>query len=749
MNLTHLLCPILTAIAISNANGELARPQVVDSRPPKICSVAVDRRSVPLYGKLELKLDIAATYSNPFDPDEIAVDTEFTAPDKRIIRVPGFYYQDYTRELRDGKEAVTPEDNPGWRVRFSPTQVGEYKAVVTVRDSTGAVTHSNAISFACIKSNSPGFVRRSSADKRYFAFDNGRSYVPVGANVCWGNGRGTFAYDEWLPAYAKAGCNYFRVWLGPYWTTFALEHTTVREFDLANAWRLDYVLDLAAKNGEYIMLCFDSYNELRPNAEGGYGCWDNTPHSAANGGPLKGPREFWTNPTMLHLYKNKLRYIVARYGWSPNVMSWEYWNEVDIISSRAYVPDEVQKWHAQMGDYLRSIDPWKHLQTTSFAGSSGKPEIDSLPQIDYVQTHNYGSRDIAASLAGFGKAKEKYGKPHYVGEFGTDAGGPDNKLDPDGIAFHNGIWSTLFSGSAGSAMLWWWDVFIHPSNMYYHFNALTRFIKNIDFQKQGFKPIDESSFAYINSPANDRYRDLEFNGNMSWEKCPENRPTTIGVTNGIQRASGPVAGLLHGLVNHKDKHNPLTFELNQPHETKLRIMVEDASGYGGAHLVAELDGRQVLDKDMPDTNLPGEHKNLTSYKNEYVIEVPSGKHTLKVENIGKDWMMVHYLLERAERVTAPDLRLFGMRGNDISILWVQNSMHTWSRVHTSKRQPDPQPPSILTIPNWPSGKYRITFYDTYAAKETDFQDIKTGKNGLQIRLPEITKDIALRVDKLR
>jgi len=58
------------------------------------------------------------------------------------------------------------------------------------------------------EADTPGFVRISSKDRRYFAFENGQPYFPVGANVCWAYGQGTFDYDEWFPKYAAAGCNY-------------------------------------------------------------------------------------------------------------------------------------------------------------------------------------------------------------------------------------------------------------------------------------------------------------------------------------------------------------------------------------------------------------------------------------------------------------------------------------------------------------------------------------------------------------
>jgi len=732
------------------------QPSLADNRPLHLGKIILSQTRVPRYEKVEFRLELQGAYENVFDPQEIEVNGRFRSPDGKTVIVPGFYFQDYTRRLRGRVEILTPKGPAGWRIRFAPTRAGRYTVVVTARDRTGKRVQSQPVRFECIPSQNPGFVRRSPTDARYFIFDNGRPYVPIGANVCWGGARGTFDYDDWLPRYGTAGCCYFRVWLGPGWTTFGLERVGeladrygVGKFDLANAWRLDYVLDLAARNGLYVMLCIDSFNELRKEREGAYGGWGSTPHNAANGGPLKEPREFWTDPVMLRLYRNKLRYLVARYGWSTHVLSWEFWNEVDIISPAAYLPEEVAHWHAQMSDYLRSTDPWKHLQTTSFANSSGRPEIDRLPQMDYTQTHNYGARDTASELADWQKRKETYGKPHYVGEFGTDAGGGEQQLDPEGIALHSGLWSTLLSGSAGSAMLWWWDSHIHPNNLYYHFAALNRFVKGVNFSREGFQRIGDASFVYRGSPARKPYSDLSLEGPISWEPSRSNRSTTVRVdAQGTVRIHEEVAGILHGTVNHPDLHNPLTFETNLPHPTRLRLRVTAVSGYGGAHLIVKRDGQQVIDKDMPDPDGDAGHETLLQYNGDYGVDIPAGAHDVQVENVGKDWIYVDYLLENAVRKKGPDLRLFGLRGPRVSLLWIDNAQNTWHKVRVLKRPPQPQPPSLMIIPKWKPGRYRVLFWDTYRGRPMESRQVIADKDGLRLELPSIEKDIAVKIKRI-
>jgi hypothetical protein len=712
------------------------------------------RSTVPRYGRIELGLDLTATYTNPFDPEEIDVRAEVTAPSGRVLTVPAFFGGDYRRELRGDQEVLQPAGNPGWRLRICPPEEGDYRVLVKATDRTGTV-QAGPVTFTAIPSENPGFVRVSPEDPRYFAFDDGSPYFAVGANVCWGGGRGTFDYDAWLPRYGAAGCNYFRVWLGPAWTTFALERVGKPEeglglgrFDLANAWRLDYVLDLAEQQGLYVMLCLDSFNELRYRKDGAYPFWEDTPHNAANGGPLAEPKEFWTNETMKRLYRNKLRYLVARYGARTHVLSWEFWNEVDIISPAAYLPEAVRDWHAEMGDYLRQIDPYDHLITTSFASSAGKPEIDALPQIDYVQTHNYGSRDIAAALSNWQRVKERFGKPHYVGEFGTDAGGGEAEVDPTGIALHNGLWAPIMAGSAGTGMLWWWDNHIHPNNLYFHFAAVARFIAGIDWPRAGFRPLEQPRVSFQQEPAEPVFGDLVLDDLPAlWEDGPINRPVTLTVArDGTVTHREHLSRVLHGLVNHPTWHNPATFELDVARECTFIVQVTGVSGYGGAHLVVRRDGQTVVDRDMPDTNPPGQHETLSQYNGAYPVTIPAGRHTVEVENVGKDWIFVAYRLQGGVVQTAPPLRVLGLQNDHLALAWVQQPEHTWFRVGREKRTPAEVPPTVLSWQGFRPGSYRAEIWDPYQGTVLEVQTVSTADGLIQVKLPAISTDVAVKVE---
>lgn len=757
-----LLIAYMMLMGAHNVSSEIndtsiPQPVISDNRPLQIDSPSIASASIPMFGRFEVSFILSGTYRNAFDPDEIDVIGIFTAPDGGIIEQPAFFYQDYTRKLESNAEVMQRNGNPIWKIRFSPTAAGTYSMTIKATDNTKATVSTEPVRFTCTKSNSRGFVRVNKKDPRYFAFDRGMQYFPIGANICWGTSKGTYDYDSWLPKYGAAGCNYFRLWLAPGpWVTTGLEKTGKPEdrygagkFDQIGAWRLDYIIDLASVNSQYVMLCIDSFNTLRKRIDGSYPFWEESPLNAVNGGPLTEPRDFWTNSEMKKLYRNKLRYLTARYGWSTNVLSWEFWNEVDIVSPVAFNAEEIVQWHIEMSDYMRKIDNWNHLQTTSFAFSEGMRKIHSLPQMDFTQTHNYGSRDISSALSNWQLQHEKYRKPHFIGEFGADAAGSDASVDPTGIALHNGLWASVLSGGSGSAMTWWWDNHIDPHNLYFHYGALSGFLKGINFEKEGFNHISRNALTYARNAPSPAYRELMLQGTISWEPSKANKPTTVEITKeGKITITDEISGLLHGITNHADDHNPVTFATNLPHPVKLKISVTGVSGHGGAHLVAKLDGNTALDKDMPDPDDKANLDTLHQYDGIYEVMIPAGKHSLVVVNTGTDWIFVDYLIENAMRQQTPDLALYGLRGQKTSMIWIHNTQNQWYRVGVLKLPVQDQKDTLLTIPDWPDGEYLIRFWDTYAGKVTNSRRITVEEGRLSINLPPIDKDIALLISHL-
>jgi hypothetical protein len=757
--MTRFLLPAALAAAFFLAQREQGpaplRTPYARQGPLEIRGVTASPTSVPRFGRVELAVDLSATYDNPFDSRDIGVDVRITGPSRQETRVPGFLYRPYTRELQGGKEILTPSGEPAWRVRYCPQEPGAYTAVVTARDRSGTVT-SQPVHFTCAatpdRTSAAGLIHVSRRDRRSFEFDAGKAYFPVGANVCWGRGRGTFDYDDWFPAYGRAGCNYARLWLSPQWTTFALERAGKTEeglgmgqFDLGNAWRLDRVLQTAGENGLYLMLCIDSYNILKEKDS--YPEWEKTPHNRAHGGPLARPTDFWTSPEMDRLYRDKLRYLVARYGSSPHVLSWEFWNEVDGVTGYQTAP--VRAWHARMAEALRDLDPYKHPITTSFGRSEGDREVDTLPGLDYVQTHHYGSADLAVTVAAEQARKAAYGKPHYVGEIGADAGGHRGEDDPQGLQIHDPLWVSVAAGGSGAAAPWWWDSYIHPRNLYPVFTPLSRFVDGVDWPAEEFRPVPPR--LEWKDPPNPLPRSDLFleGGPVSWSASPANRPHAVQVTRAGAKGELPLAGIQHGVANHKDLHNPITVQTDLPWPSRFEVEVGDVSGYGGAALKITLDGAAALEKEFPDPDGDKDPKTLTRYAGRYGVDVPAGKHVLVAENTGKDWFMVGFRFRDAVERTSPPLLAWAVRGNGTVLAWARVEGRSWRRVCAEKETVPPAPPSVLVLPGLKAGSWRAEVWDTWSGTVLRTSDVKVPASGeARIALPPVEKDVAVKLRRV-
>ena len=166
---------------------------IVRAEPPSILSVRANSAAVGLYEKLELSVDLEATYTNPFDPNEIDLRAEFTSPSGRKWNVWGFYNPSGWSSL--------------WMVRFSPIERGTWRYVVTVTDCEGTAS-SRTGSFAATESEHHGFLGIA-PNRRYLRYSDGTSFYGVGL---WYNdsyelfGRGRIT-EEGLDGLKNRGAN--------------------------------------------------------------------------------------------------------------------------------------------------------------------------------------------------------------------------------------------------------------------------------------------------------------------------------------------------------------------------------------------------------------------------------------------------------------------------------------------------------------------------------------------------------------
>ena len=459
-------------------------------------------------GIFERQFQLGRTYgTDVHDPDVIDVTATFTGPGGATYTVPAYFSKDYTVAPGTGVDSSEeyleiPLDPPAdgiWHVRFSPDVEGEWSytlQAIDLRPARAATTVSPTMTFEATPSASRGQVERDPRDERFLRYQNGTPYLPMGHNVAFQQGEPAGEDGEHYvrPLFASmeaAGQNWTRIWMTEF-NRNALEgrtvvwphwYTGVGQYAGQSAFRIERQLDVAAEHGLQVQLVLNDHGQFSSMT---HGRWAENPYNDAHGGPVPSadPAAFFTDPEAKELFKQRLRYLVARYGAYRNLLTWELFNEVQFVGSfssnvgnSAQVRDDIVAWHAEMAAYLRALDPYDHLITTSSDIHSSLRTIWADPNIDTVQVHDYepGLTNRDVRFRGWvDTLLADFGKPVIIGEFGIP-GEPEVEFDPVAEAplddrgehllqathLHNAAWAAAMSGSG--AMSWWWGAYIHSS----------------------------------------------------------------------------------------------------------------------------------------------------------------------------------------------------------------------------------------------------------------------------------------------
>jgi len=705
--------------------------------------------SPPLWQRSDFRVTGLPTTSNPFDPDVIRVDALFRFPSGSTMTVPAFWYQGYQRSLSGGYESLTVSGAPEWRVRFTPQTVGSYAVSVTVRTNGQFHGASTATSFSVI-SNAPitraGYVRIA-AGGQYFETGDGQALRLIGENVCWPGGRGTYDYDTWFPAMQAVGENYARLWMWPFAFGLETDPNSLTHYRLDHAWQLDYVVQLAEQRGIYLLLCLDYHGmfETRPDYWGGNNFWTNNPYNVINGGPCVNQDAFFTNLTAQAIYQKRLRYLTARYGYSQNLLAWEFFNEID--NEYAYLnANDVAAWHGVMGGWMHSNDPFGHLATTSLTGSSDRPEIWSLPQLDFSAYHSYNEPGPAVRLAQVAQSfMTRYRKPVMIGEFGTSWQGWNRTNDPYLRGFRQGIWGSALGGSVGTAMSWWWEN-IQSENVYPVYAGLGSVLNrtgwargswtNIGFRTSGPPPptVDTLIPGGQIFPAF-----LPLNG--AWGGRPSGQ-LAVANPSSADYSAATLNSFVQG-VAHPDLRVP--FQLSAWLTNNARLVMHLNSVSDGSIMVVRSDGTELYRTNLP--NLDGTWNVNNEYNMDIPVNLPQGKHLIEITNAGVDWFYLDWVrLENVlpaaytgNWVASPDS--IGLHGPHEALLYVTAPGVSYPAGATNAALPWQQSQTI-TLTNWPAGTFYAEWCDPASGTNVAKLQSTTTNNALTLALPAFREDLA-------
>lgn len=419
----------------------------------QIKKVSLETRGPGLYEETVWNIELIAQWNNPYLQEDIALNMLIKSPSGKKLYLPCYY--------------VSGNSGSGslWRARFTPREAGKYSCTFQLLQSGKEMCLSKSKTFKVKHSDKSGFLHPE--NDWVFRFDNGKPFRGIGEDIAWEsrthddskffkqlNENPTFNYQYLLTGLKGHGGNFFRTWICRWnlpidWhNNFNNSRYTASNayFNPSAAQRMDWMVHLADSLGLHMMLT------LGPGA-----------YLIKDGGFATSDADFFVNPKSIARYKNRLRYIIARWGYSTSIAAYELFNEIDNVMyadpRHPISANSIVKWHTEISNYIKKIDPYGQMVTTSISYRD-LPGLNSIPSIDFNQKHIYKNTvSIPSTIVQY---ENEFHKPYVIGEFAyewdwsKDFNLFKNRMISD---YKRGLWYGLFSPTPILPMSWWWEYF--------------------------------------------------------------------------------------------------------------------------------------------------------------------------------------------------------------------------------------------------------------------------------------------------
>ncbi|MBI2496861.1 MAG: DUF5060 domain-containing protein [Opitutae bacterium] len=698
--------------------------------------------------------------ANNFDPDKIRLDAVVTTPSGRQLVVPAYWTEGFTGTIANGEERIQPDGSSGWRLRLTPTEAGEHKLTLQLgrnAQTPQPVAESRFTVTGSAPQGQHGWVRIAD-DRLYFETSDGNPLRLIGENTCWAQRGGTFEYERWFEAMQRSGQNFARLWMCPWWLGIEQAKDSLVRYNMDAAHRLDRIFELAEKHGIYLMLCLEFHGMFQvdnPHWGGSGNWWPRNPYHVDNGGTCRNPNDFFTDKDARHNYQKRLRYLIARYSANPRLLAWQFFNEIDnVYKPHLLQGPDVASWHQDVGHWLKAHDPYGHLVTTSLTGGSDRPEIWSLPEMDFAVYHSYGDPAPARLLAELSADfQRRYRKPMMIGEFGVDWRGWGGAIDPHMRGQRQALWSGALGGTVGAAVSWWWEE-IEADNVYPVYAALSGILTRGGWHQGAWRPakVDPQPMiapGRVGEPLPDGgvfFGKVTLN-QMGWKNLSGEAAITGALA--ASRASESLSAYLRG-ADEPARQRPLRLDACWASDASVTVHVNELNG--DALLVAKIDGREVSRSPMALPPASASRRGTTDQ--EVVIKVPPGRHQVELSNAGSAWLYIDTLRTHGiQEAGFPDgwryrAETVALRTADKAILYVVSPYAVFPAGAQKYRLPVQHSESVA-LQEWPVGRYQIRWYDPKSGREIAATEQAAQLGKLPLTVPDFEEDIAGLVEPVK
>jgi hypothetical protein len=472
-------------------------------------------RQIPVFAKVELGLSLTLDGEDPAERYQYdGIRGLLTGPSGQRRQVLIFYYEPLqygaaekqvvygsVRVRTRAAQVWQPADNEKpahrWRMRFALDEPGRWQFQLQ-RDGR---PWGNPIALTAVGSDHLSPLHFAPGE-RYLRDANQQSVFLMGHSLAYYSNqhqpapyrdvrpdgdpayaRNTaYEYEQFFHELSQAdgphpGGNYARILLAPW--TFDLEVDRVGDYDAQQnrAFDLDRVFDMAEARGIYLHLGLYDHvffnDHPDPSRRYNHYHWGQNPYRTQ----LEGVEEvvdFFTDPEALAFAKQKLRYLIARYGYSPSFFCVEFFSETDnfMAANRSYYVKhqaEIDAWNVALGEYLHQLSD-QVLATTGTMNAKSAAAVWDSPASDFSTYHLYQSIKNTSyfTYSVTQRLLDQYDKPcmlaeyglHMTSEQGQRCGWDTNEGDPTTYSvMHNALWFSSFSGSFSTALIWYYWIF--------------------------------------------------------------------------------------------------------------------------------------------------------------------------------------------------------------------------------------------------------------------------------------------------
>ena len=652
---------------------------------------------------------------NPFAREIWA---EIITPSQTNLKLPAFYV---------GKGRFS--------VRARAEEKGEYRLGAVTESIDGrSVPLDASVSGSSVKTvrkiEERSAIRLDPEQPSHFVFSSGNKFVPIGANLAWAPTSDRIGfYRKAFKAFSHANLNWARVWMA-HWGGLNMEWLPedmgkspppgTLDLRVANNW--DKLLTLAGDTSVYLQVVLQHHGQYSSKVDTS---WRDNPWNVANpGGFLMSPSDFFVSPEAIKLTRMKYRYVIARWGYSPSVLAWELFNEAHWSDAvrETHNDGAVALWHSQMAAFIRSIDHYGHLITTSMEDLQSPIYAD----MDYLQPHLYAP-NLLAGVRRLGPAPATPLRPVFYGEAGDDHLPLSAEIKKTGIDIVPPVWASL-TGQCPLPAQPWQGAQLMATGRLDELGAVARFLTATKLgQREGLVPFSPVVACADQIP-------LVLVGGQIWQERPAQEITVpLDGREILELANIPriYVGAKESLDAGFSGQTTLHFDFPKP--STLSFHITETNSASGAIRIS-IDGVTSAERTWPERK-PETLASSKPYTDVISVPILAGVHTVLVENPGSlGWFDLSQI---DLGMDVPVLAATGQRDANFIAVWV------WHRNGVFTPQATPPAQGTLMIGDVAPGTWRVTWWNTLDGIPDAATNVSHNGGVLRIATPPISRHAAV------